>query len=120
MAIHVYKPGDTHEVDGLKCEIISCEIGEYAEHKAAGCVDDVKELYPELFQVSEPEEIPAEVQMDLVDVAMGGGLGSLIGDVAGSSLLGDLVRELDEAHKEAPEFLTQNIPVDKADKSKKK
>jgi hypothetical protein len=90
MAIHVYKPGDTHEVDGLKCEIISCEIGEYAEHKAAGCVDDVKELYPELFQVSEPEEIPLDAQIDLVDIV------------------------------NAPEFLTQNIPVDKADKSKKK
>jgi hypothetical protein len=106
MSIHVYKPGETHEVDGLKCEIITCEIGDYADHKAAGCVDNVKELYPELFPVSDPEEIPVsdpeeipvsdpeeipvEVQIDLVDAV------------------------------NAPEFLTQNIPVDKADKSKKK
>lgn len=90
MAIHVYKPGETHEVDGLKCEIITCEIGDYEAHKAAGCVDDVKELYPELLKVVEPEVIPVEVQIDLVDVV------------------------------NAPEFLTQNIPVDKADKSKKK
>jgi hypothetical protein len=90
MAIQVYKAGETHEVDGLKCTIITCDIGDYADHKASGCVDDAKELYPELFQVSEPEEIPVEVQIDLVDVA------------------------------NAPEFLTQNIPVDKADKSKKK
>ncbi len=90
MPIHVYKPGETHEVDGLKCEIITCEIGDYEAHKAAGCVDDVKELYPELFKVVEPEVIPVEVQIDLVDVV------------------------------NAPEFLTQNIPVDKADKSKKK
>jgi hypothetical protein len=119
MSIHVYKPGDTHDVDGLKCEIITCEIGDYEAHKAAGCVDDVKELYPELFQVSEPEVIPVEVQIDLVDVAMGHSLSSLIGDVADSSLLGGLVSDLDEAHN-APEFLTQNIPVDKADKSRKK
>ena len=95
MAIQVYKAGETHEVDGLKCTIITCDIGDYADHKAAGCVDDVKELYPDLYPVestkseeqSEELEPKSEEQIDLLD---------------------------------APEFLTQNIPVDKADKSKKK
>jgi len=92
MPIHVYKPGDTHEVDGLKCEIITCEIGDYEAHKSAGCVDDVRDLYPDLYKKMDAEELQEngyepEEQIDLLD---------------------------------APEFLTQNIPVDKADKSKKK
>ena len=94
MAIQVYGPGDTHTVDGHKCTIVTCEIETYHELKGQGYVDDVRELYPDLYKKMDAEELQEngyepepEEQIDLLD---------------------------------APEFLTQNIPVDKADKSKKK
>lgn len=84
MAIHLYGPGDTHTVEGHRCTIVTCEIETYHELKEQGYVDDVRELYPDLYPV---EELESEKQIDLLG---------------------------------APEFLTQNIPVDKADKSKNK
>ena len=95
MAIQVYGPGDTHTVDGHQCTIVTCEIETYHELKDQGYVDDVRELYPDLYPVEEPKteeqsddlEPKTEEKIDLLD---------------------------------APEFLTQNIPVDKADKSKNK
>jgi len=88
MAIQVYGHGNTHTVDGHQCTIVTCEIETYHELKAQGYVDDVRELYPDLYPVEELKyEEQSEEQLDPID---------------------------------APEFLTQNIPVDKADKSKKK
>lgn len=91
MSIHVYKPGDTHVVDGLKCAIVVCEIDSYADHLANGCVNDVRDLYPDLFsKIDLSLEEKSEEQIDLVSAL------------------------------ESPDFLTKNIPMDNSDKGKKK
>lgn len=48
MAISVYKEGDTHTVNGVKCTIVQClDVAEMHHHLENGCVLDEQDLYPE-------------------------------------------------------------------------
>lgn len=109
MAIQVYKHGEIHEVDGLKCEIITCEIGDYYEHKDAGCVDDVRDLYPDLYKKMDAslEDKNEDHKSESVNLFRG------IVNSDGVDL-GDVFDDL------STDFLTKNIPMDKSDKNKKK
>lgn len=44
MAVSLYKEGDTHEVRGVVCTIVRCEIKQMEYHLNNGCVKDPKEL----------------------------------------------------------------------------
>lgn len=55
MAIHVYKKGTKHTVNGVLCEIVYCiDVTDMNAQLANGCVHDEKELYAEK---KESEEI---------------------------------------------------------------
>lgn len=63
MAIHLYKKGFTHIVNGLQCEIVTCQPHEYESLKAQGLVDDVEDLHgiaKEVAPVAEPVAATSE------------------------------------------------------------
>ena len=56
MKIALYKAGDTHEVRGIKCEVIRCEFRQLDDKLKLGYVKDPSELYAteEVTEVIEP------------------------------------------------------------------
>lgn len=43
----LYKEGDTHVVDGVKCQIVRVELGDLDIYRADGWKDNIEDLYKE-------------------------------------------------------------------------
>jgi hypothetical protein len=62
MAIHVYKEGNKHTVNGIKCEIVSCvDVADMNHQIANGCVHNEKELYAEKKESEEVSLHPVRI-----------------------------------------------------------
>ncbi len=44
MAINLYRKGNSHEVRGIDCEIVRCEISQMEDFLSAGCVKSPEDL----------------------------------------------------------------------------
>ena len=42
----LYRKGDTHVVDGVKCEIVRVALGDLDQYRSEGWVDDIEDLDP--------------------------------------------------------------------------
>jgi hypothetical protein len=63
MAIHVYKAGNKHTVNGVKCEIVTCvDVADMEANLAAGCVHDEKDLYKDEKEVKKSDKPQKEVK----------------------------------------------------------